>query len=112
MHTGVCIDTVHEEMIRLFSEKSRFQRWLTIEASLAKAQAALGIIPRDAAERIAARADVELLDLDQYQEMYRQTAHPMVALLRLFQPVVGEAGQYLHMGPPPTTSSTPAPCRP
>ena len=91
--------TPAEAMNQMFSEKARFQRWLNVEASLARAQASLGIIPKEAAEAISRKADVKLLDLNKYKEMYRQTAHPMVAMLRLFTPVVeGGFGQYVHLG--------------
>ena len=91
--------TPTEAMNQMFSEKARFQRWLNVEASLARAQASLGIIPKEAAEAISRKADVELLDLKKYKEMYQQTAHPMVAMLRLFTPVVeGGFGQYVHLG--------------
>jgi adenylosuccinate lyase len=83
----------------LFADKGRFQRWLEIEASLARAQAKVGLIPQEVADQISSKADVELLDLGQYQEMYRQTQHPLVAMLRLFHPVIGPAGQYIHIGP-------------
>lgn len=92
-------DTPGEVMKQMFSEKARFQRWLDVEASLAKAQASLGIIPKEAADEISRKAKVELLDLKKYKEMYQQTAHPMVAMLRLFQPIVEKgAGQYIHLG--------------
>jgi adenylosuccinate lyase len=91
--------TPAEEMKRIFSEKARFQRWLNVEASLARAQASLGVIPTEAAEAIGRKADVDLLDLKKYKEMYQQTAHPMVAMLRLFTPIVeGSFGQYVHLG--------------
>ena len=47
----------------LFSDRARFQRWLDVEASLARAQAALGVIPGDAARSISSNARVDLLDL-------------------------------------------------
>ena len=91
--------TPTEAMNRIFSEKGRFQRWLDVEASLARIQASLGIIPKEAADAISRGANVELLDLKRYNEMYQQTGHPMVAMLRLFQPVVeGNFGQYIHFG--------------
>jgi adenylosuccinate lyase len=86
-------------MNRIFSEKGRFQRWLDVEASLARVQASLSIIPGEAADAISRKANAELLDLKRYKEMYQQTGHPMVAMLRLFQPIVeGGFGQYLHLG--------------
>jgi adenylosuccinate lyase len=92
-------DTPKEAMSQMFSEKARFQRWLNVEAALARAQATLGIIPKVAADAISQKADVEFLDQNKYKEMYEQTGHPMVAMLRLFQPIVGSAAsQYIHLG--------------
>ena len=86
--------TPAEAMNQIFSEKARYQRWLDVEAGLARAQASLGIIPKEAADAISQKANVELLDLNKYKEMYEQTGHPMVAMLRLFQPIIeGSAGQ-------------------
>lgn len=86
-------------MNRIFSEKGRFQRWLNVEASLARVQASLSIIPKEAADAISRKANAELLDLSRYKEVYQQTGHPMVTMLRLFQPLVeGGFGQYLHLG--------------
>jgi adenylosuccinate lyase len=91
--------TPTEAMNRIFSEKGRFQRWLDVEASLARIQASLSIIPKEAADAISRKANAELLDLKRYKEMYQQTGHPMVAMLRLFQPIVESGfGQYLHLG--------------
>jgi adenylosuccinate lyase len=83
----------------MFSDRARFQRWLDVEASLARAQASLGVIPEQAAESISSKARVDLLDLTRYEELYRKSGHPMVAFLRLFQPIVdGDAGQFVHLG--------------
>ena len=83
----------------IFSEKGRFQRWLDVEASLARAQASLSVIPEEAADAISCKAKADLLDLTKYKEVYQQTGHPMVAMLRLFQPIVeGGFGQYIHLG--------------
>jgi len=91
--------TPEEAMNQIFSEKARFQRWLDVEASLARTQASLSIIPKEAADAIGRKANAELLDLKRYKEMYQQTGHPMVAMLRLFQPIVeGGFGQYIHLG--------------
>jgi adenylosuccinate lyase len=91
--------TPKEAMKLIFSENGRFQRWLDVEASLAKAQASLGIIPKEAADEISRKAKVEFLDLKKYKEMYQETAHPIVAMLRLFQPMIkGGFGQYIHLG--------------
>lgn len=77
----------------------RFARWLEVEAALARAQAALGIIPQKAAEDISAVAHVEKLELSRYDEFYQKTGHPMVSMLRLLEAAAGpESGQYIHLG--------------
>lgn len=83
---------------RIFCDRCRYQRWLDIEAALAAEQAALGVIPADAAERIAAAADVDLLDLDAVRDEIRTTKHSLVGLLRVFQAACGDAGEYVHYG--------------
>ena len=41
-----------EAMRRVFSDENRTQRYLDVEAALARVEASLGIIPREAAEEI------------------------------------------------------------
>ncbi|MFC0111246.1 class-II fumarase/aspartase family protein [Kibdelosporangium aridum] len=83
---------------RIFCDRCRFQRWLDIEATLALVQAEIGIIPADAAERIAASAKVDLLDLDAVRAEIRRTRHSLVGLLRVFQAACGDAGEFVHYG--------------
>jgi adenylosuccinate lyase len=84
---------------RIFCDRCRFQRWLTIEAALAGAQAELGIIPATAAEHIRAAASVDLLDLDHVREQIARTGHSLVGLLRTFQEACADgAGQFIHYG--------------
>ncbi|MFF2627767.1 adenylosuccinate lyase family protein [Kitasatospora griseola] len=84
---------------RIFCDVCRNQRWLDIEAALALAQGELGLIPQDMAEKIAASAKLELLDLDAVQESIEDSGHSLVGLLRVFETVCGpEAGQYIHYG--------------
>ncbi|MEA2289703.1 MAG: adenylosuccinate lyase, partial [Solirubrobacteraceae bacterium] len=53
-----------DETRALFDDRGRTQAWLEILAALAQAQAELRIVPPAAADAIAARADVALLDLE------------------------------------------------
>ena len=93
------MNTMLPEVTRLLSRDGRFERWLRVEAALANAQAALGIIPRKIAEEIDAAAHVERLDLSRYDEIYARTGHPMVSMLRLLEAAAGpESGQYIHLG--------------
>ena len=83
----------------LYAQENRWQAWLDVEAALAKAQADLGIIPRDAAEAIAAKAQLELLDRARIDEGFARTGHTIVPLVWELSRVVGEPhGGWVHWG--------------
>lgn len=88
-----------EHIKQILSREGMFERWLAVEKALAAAQKELGIIPDEAAEQIAAKAEVKNLDFDQYDELYAKTGHPLVSMLKLLEKAVGgDAGQYIHLG--------------
>ena len=93
------MEAILPQVSDLFSRDGRFTRWLQVEAALANAQGALGIIPAQAARDISEAAHVEKLALDRYDEFYAKTGHPMVSMLRLLEAAAGpESGQYIHLG--------------
>lgn len=49
-----------ESMRAVFCEENRIQKWLDVEAALAKAQAKLKIIPKKAADEIAKKHIINL----------------------------------------------------
>ncbi|MDP7626569.1 MAG: adenylosuccinate lyase family protein [SAR202 cluster bacterium] len=83
----------------LFTEAATFQSYLEVESALAKAQAALGVIPKWAADTIATKARLELMDLERVYEGLEKTGHPLVPLVWELDRICGpEAGGYLHWG--------------
>ena len=83
----------------LFSETSRYQAWLDVEAALAQAQAELGIIPEQAAAEITRKAHVSFLKLDHIHAGLARTGHPLVPLIwELDRVCDGDAGGYVHWG--------------
>jgi adenylosuccinate lyase len=83
----------------IFCDVCRLQRWLDIEVALSESQAELGMIPAEAAERIAAAARIELIDLDALQADIRRTHHSLVPLIRALQAGCEEgAGEFVHYG--------------
>jgi adenylosuccinate lyase len=83
----------------IFCDVCRHQRWLDIEAALARAQADLGMLPQPIAEQITAAARVELLDLDAVAAEIDRTGHSLVGLLHVFRDVCPDnSGQYIHFG--------------
>lgn len=87
-----------DQMRGIFSDKNMVQKWLDTEAALAKAQGELGIIPKDKADEINAKACADLLDLPQIGEYYKSSI-TIVPLLKAFKTVLsGNAGEYVHWG--------------
>lgn len=84
---------------QIFSDTSRLQRWLDIEAALAHSQADLHIIPKEAAREISENADIEKLDWEKMQAEMQKSEHSLVPLLRAVQRLCKkDCGQYIHYG--------------
>src|SRR5689334_20843884 len=83
----------------LYKQENRWQAWLDVEAALAKAQAELGIIPKDAAVAIAAKSHLKLMDRAKIDEGFRRTGHTLVPLVWELGRIVGEPhGGWVHWG--------------
>ncbi|MEZ4502290.1 MAG: adenylosuccinate lyase family protein [Dehalococcoidia bacterium] len=83
----------------LFTRDALWQSWLDVEAALAAAEADLDMIPRAAAEEIASKCDLSLLDVSRIEEGLRVTGHPLVPLIWEVDRICdGDAGGYLHWG--------------
>jgi adenylosuccinate lyase len=80
----------------VFGERARLQGWLDVLAALARAQAAEGLVPADAARTITDHADVAHLDLDVVAEQTRVSGHSTLGLVRALQAVLPE-GVHRHV---------------
>ncbi|MYS92094.1 MULTISPECIES: lyase family protein [Streptomyces] len=84
------------------SDVAWLQAMLDAEAALARAQAALGLVPRAAAETISRLARAELLDVRALALAARDTANPVVGVVQALSGVVGRedpaAAEYVHRG--------------
>ncbi|EDP6837181.1 adenylosuccinate lyase [Campylobacter lari] len=86
-------------MRAIFSEENRIQKWLDVEAALAKAQAKLGIIPNEAAVEIAKKAHYKFMDMDFIFAEFKKTKHPLVPTVRgLEKACENGLGEYVHFG--------------
>jgi 3-carboxy-cis,cis-muconate cycloisomerase len=87
------------EMRAVWSDAAMIQRWLDVEAALARAEAQLGIIPAAAAEEITRRARVESLDLAAMHRDLAHARHPIMPLIRaLARACDPAAAGYIHWG--------------
>lgn len=87
------------EMRKIFADETTIQRWLDVEAALARAEAKLGIIKPEYAEEITRKSRVELLDLKEMKRELVHTFHPIMPLIyavkRICEP---PAGEFFHWG--------------
>ncbi|KAF3468286.1 lyase family protein [Streptomyces sp. Tu 3180] len=87
---------------REVSDEAWLQAMLDAEAALARAQARLGTLPAGAAEAITRAARAERLDLRALAVTARESANPVVGLVRALTAVVAEdapdAAEYVHRG--------------
>jgi 3-carboxy-cis,cis-muconate cycloisomerase len=78
------------------------QAMLDAEAGLSRAQARLGTVPAAAARVITEAARADRLDLVSLARQARETANPVVALVRAFTALVAnqdqDAARYVHRG--------------
>jgi len=86
-------------MRAVFSDVILVERWLEVEAALALAEAAVGLIPADAAEAIAAACRLEHVDLEALRAGTELVGYPILPLVRQIARAAGEpAGGYVHWG--------------
>ena len=89
-----------DELRAIFSDRNRVQKWYDFEAALALEQAALGIIPLEAAQDIAANAKVEKVDIEAIAAEIRRIKHPLVPALKAVEKLCKDGhGEYIHFGP-------------
>ncbi|HET6946959.1 MAG TPA: adenylosuccinate lyase [bacterium] len=85
------------EMARLWAPETKFAAWLDIELLACEAQAKLGIVPFEVAERLRRTAKVGTpARIDEIERT--QTQHDVVAFLRSVGEQTGDDAKYLHLG--------------
>lgn len=86
-------------MRRLFSDEAVVQRYLDVEAALARAQAGLKIVPPEAAEAITASAKVDRVDWDRLSARTQIVGYPILALVEQLSGWAPDGlGQWCHWG--------------
>ncbi len=85
-------------MRAVFDTRAMVQAWLDVETALAAAEADIGVIPSEAADRIAREAEADLFDFDELRQGIADSQHPLVPLIRALVARCGEWGAYVHWG--------------
>jgi len=89
-----------DELRAIFSDANRVQKWYDFEAALALEQAELGIIPKAAAQDIAAKAKVANVDIEAIAAEIRRIKHPLIPALKAVEKLCKDGhGEFIHFGP-------------
>lgn len=90
------------EMLEVFSERNVLQAMLDFEASLARAQAKIGLIPEAAARSIIGTCKVDLFDVAKIVRESGQAGSIAIPLVKSLKETVGlfnkEASKFVHFG--------------
>ena len=88
-----------DEARSVLGEEARFRAWLDILATLAEAQAEVGLVPGTAAATIRAYASDADLDLERVAEETRATGHSTLGLIRVLRETLPEsAREWVYYG--------------
>src|SRR6202030_1105024 len=86
------------EMASIWEAQTRFKIWFEIEAHAADALAELGVIPKEAAKAVWAKARDVIFDVARIDEIERETKHDVIAFLTHLAEIVGPEARFVHQG--------------
>jgi 3-carboxy-cis,cis-muconate cycloisomerase len=88
-----------EPMRQIFSDENRVQCYLDIEATLARVQARLGLIPQQAADEIATRCTLSTIDMATLKSKTEVIGYPVLGVVQqLVDACNNHLGEYCHWG--------------
>ena len=83
------------EMARIWSDENRFRTWLAVEVAATETLAAAGIVPKDAAKAIRARAD---FNVERIFQIESEVKHDVIAFTTAVAEIVGPHARWFHYG--------------
>ena len=86
------------EMVKIWSQETKFKIWFEIEAHACDAMVNLGLIPRENAAAVWKAKDVDF-DVDRINEIEATTKHDVIAFLtHLAEHIGSEEARFVHQG--------------
>jgi adenylosuccinate lyase len=83
------------EMGALWSEQTKFQKWLDVEIAVCEVHAEMGTIPSEAVEQIKSSASFSVTRIN---EIEKTTNHDVIAFTTNLAESIGEAARFVHYG--------------
>ena len=82
------------EMAAVWSEQSKYDKWLLIELAVSEAWADEGVVPAEDMEKLRSAS----YDIGRLREILAVTRHDMTAFLTSITEKLGPEGRWLHLG--------------
>jgi adenylosuccinate lyase len=82
-------------MARIWSDENRFRTWLAVEVAATETLAAAGIVPKEAAKAIHARAG---FNVDRIFQIEAEVKHDVIAFTTAVVEIVGPHARWFHYG--------------
>ena len=85
------------EMVKVWSDQTKFKIWYEIEAYACEAQAKLGIIPQETVDSVWSLND-HIFDTKKINLIEKTTKHDVIAFLTYLSEFIGEHSRFVHQG--------------
>ncbi|KQC07813.1 MAG: adenylosuccinate lyase [Smithella sp. SDB] len=84
-----------EVITNIWSQESKYQKWLDVEILACEAMVKLGKMPPNALKNIKKNVSINVERIDEIEKV---TKHDVIAFLTSLTEKVGEDGRFIHMG--------------
>ena len=82
------------EMAAVWSDASKYDKWLLVELAVSEAWAEDGVVPAEDMEKLRSAA----YDIERLNEILKVSRHEMTAFLSSITEKLGPEGRWLHLG--------------
>jgi len=82
------------QMKGVWSDESKFAKWLEVEIAVCEAWSELGVIPREAVPKIK----LARVNLKRMEEILKETHHDVTAFLGAVSESLGNESRFIHLG--------------
>ncbi len=88
-----------DAMRQVWSDENRTQKYLDIEAALAKVQGRLGLIPQEAADEIVSHCKLAQIDMAKLRQQTERIGYPILGVVSQLNALCRDKlGEYCHWG--------------
>ena len=88
-----------DEMRHVWSDENRTQKYLDIEAALAKVQGRIGLIPQEAADEIVGHCRLDQIDMAKLRQQTERIGYPILGVVSQLNALCRDKlGEYCHWG--------------